>query len=164
MTLKISMDIDGCLADFYGEYNKRFGTPKNDKTITKHVQGILKSDKDFWLNLPVLNNLDWNPKQYTTARIIPKKWIKEYLSKELFPKAPIYQIYGYGLSKYRMIKKGGCHLHIDDSLSVYQDLTRRGFPCLLLDTPHNQHFQTKARIYSLTYKEIEETYNRLWQA
>ena len=107
MNLKVSMDLDGCLCDFYGAYYSKFGKPEKDSTITKNVQTVLLKDKDFWLNLPVLNKLDWVPRQYTTARIIPKQWIKEYLAKELFPKAPIYQIYGYGLSKYRKIKMGG---------------------------------------------------------
>ena len=79
MNLKISMDLDGCLCDFYGAYYNRFGVPKKDSDITKNVQGILRNDKEFWLNLPILNTLMWKPRQYTTARIIQKSWIKEYL-------------------------------------------------------------------------------------
>ena len=158
MNLKVSMDLDGCLCDFYGAYYSKFGKPEKDSTITKNVQTVLLKDKDFWLNLPVLNKLDWVPKQYTTARIIPKQWIKEYLAKELFPKAPIYQIYGYGLSKYRKIKMGSCHLHIDDSLSVFKDLNSKGIPCLLLDSPNNQSWGPIGRIYTLNKEEVEDTY------
>lgn len=158
MRLKISMDLDGCLCDFYGSYFKRFGQPKNDSEITRHVNGVLKIDKDFWLNLPVLNELTWTPRQYTTARVIRKEWIKEYLEKEMFPKAPIYQIHGYGLSKYRKVKMGGCDLHIDDSLHVFKDLNRKGIPCLLLDSPFNQEWGPVGRIFSLREDEIEEAY------
>lgn len=158
MRLKISMDLDGCLCDFYGAYFERFGQPKTDSEITRHVNGVLKTDKDFWLNLPVLNGLTWTPRQYTTARIIRKEWIKEYLEKEMFPKAPIYQIHGYGLSKYRKVKMGGCDLHIDDSLSVFKDLNRKGIPCLLLDSPFNQEWGPVGRIFSLKEEEIEEAY------
>lgn len=159
MRLKISMDLDGCLCDFYGPYYERFGTPKADSEITKNINNILKQDKSFWLNLPVINELNWIPRQYTTARIIPKQWIKEYLKDNLFPKAPVYQVLGYGLSKYRKIRMGGCHLHIDDSLSVFKDLNSKGLPCLLLDTPYNQEWGPIGRVYSLDIDEVEETYN-----
>ena len=152
------MDLDGCLCDFYGAYYTRFGVPKKDSDITKNVQTILLKDKEFWLNLPVLNELNFQPRQYTTARIIPKQWIKEYLAKELFPKAPIYQIYGYSLSKYSKIKMGGCDVHIDDSIHVFTDLNSKGIPCLLLDTPNNQDWGPIGRIYSLDKDEIEDVY------
>lgn len=158
MNLKISCDIDGVLADFYGPYLKRFGEPDKDSTITKNVNTILAKDKEFWMNLPVLNELSWTPKQYTTARVIRKQWIKEYLAKEKFPKAPVYQIYGYGLSKYSKVRMGGCHLHVDDSISVFKDLNSKGVPCLLLDTPNNREWGPIGRIYTLDREEIEETY------
>lgn len=159
MNLKISMDLDGVLADFYNPYFNRFGKPTKDLEITKNIQTILLKDKDFWLNLPVLNYLNFTPHQYTTARIIPKQWIKEYLIKEGFPKAPIYQIPGYSLSKYSKIKMGGCHVHIDDSLSVFMDLNKKGIPCLLFDTLENKCWnEPVGRIYSLDKEEIESTY------
>lgn len=158
MNLKISMDLDGCLCDFYGPYFERFGKPEKDSVITKNVNTVLIKDKEFWMNLPVLNKINWTPKQYTTARVIRKQWIKEYLEKEMFPKAPIYQIYGYGLSKYRKVKMGGCHLHIDDSLRVFKDLNSKGIPCLLLDSPGNQDWGPIGRIYTLDKEEIEDIY------
>lgn len=157
--MKISIDIDGVLADFYGPYINRFGNPKKDSEITKNVNTILINDKNFWMSLPVLNTLDWTPKQYTTARVIKKQWIKDYLDKELFPKAPIYQIPGYSISKYSKIKMGGCHVHIDDSISVFIDLNKKGMPCLLLDAPNNQSWGPIGRIYSLDRDEIEDTYH-----
>lgn len=159
MNLKISCDIDGVLADFESSYLERFGNPKTDSEITYNVRNILAKDKDFWLNLPVLSELNWIPKQYTTARIIKKRWIKEYLDKEMFPKAPIYQIFGYGLSKYNKIRMGGCHVHIDDSLSVFKDLNSRGQICLLVDSPSNQDWGPIGRIYSLDKDEIEDVYH-----
>ena len=81
MTLRISSDIDGCLCDFYTPYLKRFGTPKKDTEITRNVVNILSKDRDFWLNLPKINTLNWAPAQYTTARTIKKKWIKDSTKK-----------------------------------------------------------------------------------
>jgi hypothetical protein len=158
MNLKVSMDLDGCLCDFYGAYFSRFGKASKDSAITKNVTTILIKDKEFWMNLPVLNTLNWIPRQYTTARIIHKSWTREYLDNKQFPKAPIYQVYGYGLSKYAKIKMGGCHLHIDDSLSVFKDLNSKGIPCLLLDSPTNQNWGPIGRIYSLDADEIEDSY------
>lgn len=154
------MDLDGCLCDFYNPYLARFGRPKTDLDITKNVNSVLRTDKDFWLNLPVINQLNFQPRQYTTARIIPKQWIKEYLEKELFPKAPIYQIFGYSLSKYNKVRMGGCDVHVDDSLSVFMDLNKKGIPCLLLDSESNQHWEEPVgRIYSLDKDEIEDAYH-----
>lgn len=156
MKLNISIDLDGVLADFYSPYLERFGNPKNDFEITRNTARILKYDRDFWLNLPVINELKWIPKQYTTARIIKKQWIKDYLKINMFPKAPIYQVFGYSLSKFPRIK--GCHLHIDDSFSVFKDLNSKGLPCLLLDNENNREWGPYGRIYSLDLDEIEDVY------
>lgn len=161
--MKISCDLDGVLCEFIEPYISRFGIPSNNRDITKNVNTILIKDKDFWMNLPVINELTWVPRQYTTARIIPKSWIKEYLIKEHFPKAPIYQIKGYGFSKFSRVRMGGCDVHIDDSISVFKDLNRKGQPCLLLDHPSNQEWGPIGRIYSLDLEEIEETYHLFMQ-
>ena len=54
---------------------------------------------------------------------------------------------------------GGCHLHIDDSLSVFKDLNSKGIPCLLLDTPNNQEWGPIGRIFSLDKDEILDIFN-----
>lgn len=159
MKFKVSCDLDGVICDFYTPYLERFGNPKKDSIITKHVNGILKCDKDFWLNLPVIHQLNFEVKQYTTARVIPKQWIKEYLQNNNFPKAPIYQIMGYGLSKVPKIKMGGCNVHIDDSLKVFIDCNLNGVPCLLMDSIENRRWGPIGRIYTLDINEIEECYH-----
>ena len=68
MTLRISSDIDGCLCDFYTPYLKRFGTPKKDTEITCNVVNILSKDRDFWLNLPVINYPNFNPTLYNLLK------------------------------------------------------------------------------------------------
>lgn len=157
--LKISLDIDGCICDFYNPYIQKYGIPKNDLDITKNVIGPLRNDKDFWLSLPVINKPTFVVHQYTTARTIKKSWIKAYLKKVNMPVAPVYQLFNHKISKVPKIKLGGCNLHIDDSLSVFIDCNLHGIPCLLMDNPSNQHFNTIARINSLNKEEIEECYN-----
>lgn len=50
--LRIGLDIDDCLADFWGAYCKYFDTDNNpkmlkDHIITRNVQQILSKDRDF---------------------------------------------------------------------------------------------------------------------
>lgn len=155
--LKISLDIDDTINFWMEPYLNRFGTPKHDIEITKNVRGVLKKDKSFWLNLPIKNIPNFIPTQYTTSRLINKQWTKEYLYKNNLPNSPIYQIYGYGLSKAKMLK-GRVDLHIDDSLKVFKDLNKKGIPCLLMDAPHNQEWGPIGRVFSLNIEEIEDAY------
>lgn len=156
--MKISCDIDGVIADFWNPYINKFGIPKSQSEITKNVVGPLKTDKEFWLTLPVINRPNFVIKQYTTARCIPKRWIKEYLSNSNMPKAPVYQLYTHCISKVPKIKMGGCELHIDDSLQVFIDCNLNGIPCLLMDNPSNRDWGPVGRIYSLDIDEILDTY------
>ena len=77
--LKIGLDLDQVLDDFMGPYLKRFGTPKTDFEITKNVQRVLSKDRDFWLNLPVINTIDFIPELYCSKRVNPKSWSKQWL-------------------------------------------------------------------------------------
>lgn len=156
MKFKVSCDLDGVICDFYNPYLKRFGNPKKDSDITKNVLNVLRKDKEFWLQLPLINYPNFTVKQYTTSRSIPKTWIKEYLADNQIPKAPIYQLFSYCISKVPKIKMGGCDIHIDDSLNVFIDCNLHGIPCLLMDTPSNQQWGPIGRIYSLDKDEVED--------
>lgn len=155
----ISLDIDGCICDFYNPYIERFGIPKKDNEISKNIYRVLSKDRDFWLNLPVINRPTFKVHQYTSARSIPKAWVKKYLEDNAMPKAPIYQLLNYYLSKVPRIKMGGCNLHIDDSLRVFIDCNLNGIPCLLMDNPANQDWGPIGRIYSLDKDEVEDCYH-----
>ena len=157
--LVISLDIDGCICDFYNPYIERFGIPKKDNEISKNIYRVLSKDRDFWLNLPVINRPTFKVHQYTSARSIPKAWVKKYLEDNAMPKAPIYQLLNYYLSKVPRIKMGGCNLHIDDSLRVFIDCNLNGIPCLLMDNPANQDWGPIGRIYSLDKEEVEDCYH-----
>lgn len=159
MSLRISLDVDGTLVEFYNHYISKFGIPKTDLEITKNVVGPLRKDKSFWLTQPIINNVNFNPHCYCTARIIQKNWIKEQLFKvNDLPVAPIYQVKGVSLSKYPQLKRSGAQVHIDDSLKVFIDLNSKGIPCLLLDSENNQSWGPIGRIYNLDYDSICETY------
>ena len=93
--LRISLDIDDTLANFSEGYLQRFKKwPKCDWAITRNVNNILIHEREFWLGLPVLNTVDFQPKMYCSARVNNKKWTKKYLKDRGFPDAPLYQIPG----------------------------------------------------------------------
>ena len=63
---RIGLDIYDCLANFLGAYCEYFDTASNprmldDSMITRDVQRILSKDRDFWLNLKVVNRPDFIP-------------------------------------------------------------------------------------------------------
>ena len=156
--LRISCDIDGCLADFNSGYLKRFKKwPNHDWAITRNVKYILSKEREFWLNLPVLNTLNFTPKMYCSARLNNRNWTKKYLELNGFPKAPLFQVPGYELSKAKVLK-GRCDVHIEDSVKNFIDLNSKGIPCLLYDTPENRHLGPVLRIYSFNEEEITDAY------
>lgn len=158
--LKIALDIDDTIADFLGLYWKVFGKPKKDSDITRNVY-LLRKNSLFWENLPVLDRIDFVPHIYCTKRINPKIYTKNWLMKHDFPIKPIYQMYHQQGNKADMIK-GRCDLLIDDSFSNVQKCIRSGLPALLITRPHNKHIDTKYRINTLKYSEIEQKYNDLF--
>lgn len=160
MNLRIGTDIDQVLCDFYGPYYNRFGQPKHEYDITRHVMRDLRTDKKFWLNLPLINRPDFEVALYCTSRVNRKAWNKQYIAKHGLPKAPLYQVYGYGNSKAPRIK-GRVDVFIDDSVHNFIDLNKNGVRCILMDTPYNQYYDTPYRIYSLQLDEITKIYNTM---
>ena len=158
--LKVGLDLDQTICDFMGPYLKMFGKPTKDSIITKHVMRDLRNNKDFWLNLPIINRPNFNVTLYCTARVNKKLWNKRYIYNNNLPTAPVYQVYGHGLSKAPLIK-GRVDVFIDDSVMHFEDLNSKGIPCLLINSEFNQNYNTKYRIYSLDIDEIKATYNSM---
>ena len=156
--LKIGLDIDEVLCDFFNTYLKRFGNPKCDSEITKNVHRILSKDRNFWLNLPKLRDIDFIPELYCTKRVNPKSWTKLWLHNNCFADSPVYQMYFQKGNKATMIK-GRCDVFIDDSISNFVKMNMSGVPCLLMDTPFNKDFGPILRVNSLDRYEIEEVFN-----
>ena len=158
MELRVGFDIDDTLAGFSIGYINRFKKwPNYDWAITRNVNNILIKERDFWLNLPVLKIPDFKPRLYCSARVNNKRWTKKYLKDNNFPDAPLYQIPGYKLSKYPILK-GKVDVYVEDSLKNFIDLNSKGIPCLLIDSPNNQDWGPIGKIYSLKYEEIEQAY------
>lgn len=157
--LKIGLDLDQTIDDFWGPYLEKFGPPKTDSEVTKNVARKLSKDRNFWLTLPVLRRPNFTPALYCTARVNNKAWTKKYLFDNDFPKAPVYQVPGYAARKSPRIK-GRVDVFIDDSVRHFNEMNENGVPCLLMDSPDNKHIDTPLRVYSLDYAEIESVYVR----
>ena len=161
--LRIGLDIDGCLADFDYGYVQRFGGwPRKDWAITRNVANILSKEREFWLNLPVLRYPNFTPTLYCSARVNNKRWTKQFLIDNNFPKAPLFQVPGYRLSKAPVLK-GRVDLFIDDSLKNFLDLNKQGIHCLLMDSPNNQDWGPVGRIFSLDLNDIVDAYELMIQ-
>lgn len=159
--LRIGLDIDDCLADFWGAYCKYFDTDNNpkmleDHIITRNVQQILSKDRDFWLNLEVKNRPDFIPELYCTKRVNNKAWTKEWLRRNGFPDRPVYQMTYQQGNKADMIK-GRVDIFIDDSLSNVLKCQSSGLPALLFHTEKTVDFPM-FKVFSLNKDEIIDTY------
>lgn len=156
--MRIGLDLDGTLDDFWNPYIERFGYPKRNSEITKNVNQILSKDRNFWLSLPVLRYIDFTPELYCTKRVNPKPWTRKWLEDNGFPICPIYQMYYQHGNKATMIK-GRVDVFIDDSISNFIKLNLSGVPCLLIDQPDNQEWGPIGRIFTLNKQEIVDAYN-----
>lgn len=155
--LSIGLDIDEVLANWSGPFFNRF-KPKNDADITRICSQIINKDRDFWLNLPVIQYpIGFEPKLYCTKRSCLKVYSKEWLDNNDFPHKPVYQVFCQTDNKARYIK-GRIDVFIDDSPRNVIQMNKSGVPTLLMNTPFNQDFGPILRIYSLDYEEILDTY------
>ena len=159
MKLRIGLDLDDTLNEFMNPYLKRFGYPKSDGEITKNVQQVLIKDREWWINLPIKNKINFIPELYCTKRINPKSYTRNSLKANDFPIKPIYQMYYQHGNKSTMIK-GKVDVFIDDSISNFIKMNNSGVFCLLITAPHNQSFKTDLRINDLNYETILEKYNQ----
>ena len=156
--LRIALDLDDTIFDFFGEYKKVFPGEKNlvDSTITKNVYK-LKRNKSFWENLPLIEKPNFEPYIYATKRINSKNYTRNCLIRHELPIKPIYQMY-YQKGNKADIIKGRCDVLIDDSITNVMQAIKAGLPALIIDRPHNQNGSPVFRIYSLDYKEILDAY------
>lgn len=160
--IRIGLDIDDVLSDFWESYCKYFNTDKNPKmlenyTITKNVERILKKDRDFWLGLHMKQFPNFNPTLFCTKRVNNKVWTKKWLAKYGY-NSPVYQMYIQSGNKANMIK-GRVDVFVDDSVHNMITMNLSGIPCLLMDTPNNQDWGPIGRLYTLDKNDIIDTYN-----
>lgn len=149
----IALDLDNVVFDFNTAYEKRFDTKMNpywkaNYQMSEHLKE-LESDKEFWINIPVLHRPSFEVDYYVTARNIPVEWIEESLQKNGLPCAPVITV-PWDASKVEVIKKHNITIMVDDKYSNYKEITEAGIFCYLMDAPHNQYYNVgHRRIYDL---------------
>lgn len=144
----VALDIDDVCLDFLGAFEKRFGYKLNpywngSYQISDQLKELQK-DKDFWVNLPVLNKPSFEPDLYITSRSIPIEWTMESLEKNGFPCAPVYAV-PWNESKVALLKEHSVDILIDDKIQNFREATENGVFCYLMDAPHNKYYDVGHR-------------------
>lgn len=162
MNLRIGLDLDGTICNFDKHYYNRFNKHPSesiDWTVTRNVNYILKYDKSFWLTIPVLRKPNFIPACYCSVRVNNPRWTKDFLKRNDFPDAKLYQLKGgWGTSKYNILKNK-VDVFIDDSIWNFEDLNSKGVKCLLITTDSNKDYNTPYRVNSLDINEINSVLN-----
>lgn len=149
----IGLDLDGVIFDFNKAYEERFQTKlvpywNGNYQMNEHLKE-LENEKEFWLNLEVLNRPSFEVDHYITSRSIPKEWIEESLQKNNLPCAPVHVV-PWNTSKLELLKELKIEIFVDDKYANFREATDNGIFCYLMDASHNQHYNVgHRRIYNL---------------
>lgn len=113
----IGCDLDNVIFNFNIAYESRFDVKMNpywkaNYQMNNHLKE-LETDKDFWINLPILHRPSFEVDYYITARNIPVEWIEESLQKNGLPCAPVLTV-PWDASKVSILKEKGITIMIDD--------------------------------------------------
>jgi hypothetical protein len=148
---RIGLDIDDVLADFCGEYCKRYGLerPKTWRfdPLFSERYAELCNDESFFLDMPALESMDklrFEPVCYITSRACPKEWTERWLAKNGFPPAPVY-CPGPDASKVDIAKAERLDIFVDDRFDNFVELTRAGVFTYLYSQPHNARYNVGHR-------------------
>lgn len=152
--LRVGLDLDGVVADFFTAYKERFEFEGEVKTYNIEPDFIgnmnrLAQDNEagmFYMNLGVLDKpSDFVPSCYITARdhfVSPQathNWMERH--NEVLPYAPVYQV-GNTRDKIQLIvEQDLCDIYVDDSPTAFIEFRKAGIACYLYDAPYNQHVQ-----------------------
>ena len=113
----IGCDLDNVIFNFNVAYEHKFGVKMNpywkaNYQMDAHLKE-LETDKEFWINLPILHRPSFEVDYYITARNIPVEWIEESLQKNGLPCAPVLTV-PWNASKVDILKERGITIMIDD--------------------------------------------------
>lgn len=156
---RIVLDIDEVVCDWQGGYREFTGEPLtgyywDSQYNTPEKLQELAQNKDFWLNLKVLNRPDFVPHAYVSSRGIPVEWTKEWIEKNDLPCRPVIHV-PWGASKVEELLKLKADIFIDDRIDNVVDAQKAGITSFLMSASHNQHYEVGyRRINDLRIKNI----------
>ena len=150
---KIGLDLDGVIFDFDTAYQKRFNVKMNPYWATNYMMSEhlkeLEGDKEFWINLPLLNKPKCEITAYVTSRSIPVEWIMESIEKNGLPCAPVVAV-PWGASKVEALKDYNITCMVDDKWENFKEINEAGIMCYLMDSQSNRYYNVGGmRIYNL---------------
>lgn len=154
--LKIGLDIDEVVADFLGHYMRWFKIDSLppywncDFNIVENLDKI-KDNKEFWLTIPKLRDVDFEPTAYITSRAwCDQKITEEWIMKVGLPAAPVITVCKKS-DKIQVIKDLDLDVFVDDSYETFCAISKAGVAAAyLMNHPHNQHYNVGVRrIYDL---------------
>lgn len=163
-TTNIFLDIDDVIFAWQEAFADRFNTKpqkawRSSPLFKRRLEEVRK-EKEFWLNLPVKNIPNFQPKGFLSARSIPKTWTEQSLQLNKIPGRSNVNQVQWGESKVNLLKEFNCDIFIDDKYETFKECNKNGIFCLLMDASHNQSYKTKYRIYDLDINNIMEMYNK----
>ena len=139
----ICCDLDDCVFGFTEAYEKRFNVKLSDYWSGDYNMASnldeLKSDKDFWVNMPVKTTIPFEVDYYVTARSIPIEWTQEAIQKNNLPKAKIYSL-KWNESKIDTLKSLNCSIMIDDKYQTFKECKKNGIFCYLITSSANARY------------------------
>ena len=149
----IALDLDGVIFDFNKAYEEKFNATLNPYWDGNYQMGEhlseLQKDKDFWVNLPVLNRPTFEVDYYITSRSIPDEWTMESLQKNGLPCAPVKSV-PWNESKLELLRELKVEVFVDDKFRNFKEATDAGIFCYLMDAPHNKYYNVgHRRIFNL---------------
>ena len=153
--MKIALDVDGVLANFYLEFCKLHKMPH--KTITEwEVKWIAEklhtvdNNEDFWLRLPIINSpesISFDFDCYITSIPEQMKSIREqWLIKNGYPNKPVIVSH----NKLPTMLKLGIDVIIDDKYSTIKSVSDAG----LLGIHFIPYFLNPPIIHSINTKHL----------
>lgn len=153
--LRIGLDIDQVLADFMTAYSERFHVDTEtlywnfSYDITKNLETV-KDDESFWLNIPKIRDINFEPIMYCTSRVCDSSMTQKWIEKMKLPTAPVITV-GHNKSKVDTIKEWNLDIFVDDSYHNFKEINAAGVcACFLMDTPQNRRYNVGARrLYDL---------------
>lgn len=160
---RIVLDCDGVLADFVSgllevarehDMQNHFPSSSNDVKEWNICEKFLelftkvKYNNSFWLNLPVLNRINFTPMVYLTARPCSSQVTAEWLKKNKFPKADVITVKN-PLDKIHILKELECDLFIDDHIWTIKKARDNGINAHLFKQPYQSGHSKELDQYNL---------------
>lgn len=156
---KVALDVDGVICHWYKGICDKYNKPVkqlndwNDPWIDK-IYHEIANDKEFWLNLPVLNNIvPFDYDCYITSIPEPMKCIREqWIKNNNFKDVPVYT----AEDKLPLAKKLNIDVLVDDKPSTIENFNKNSDIIGLLYMPYYYNDYCASNPYLPQFRDLNE--------